>query len=72
MVSSAMVAAAIARGQEEARLKGWSEPVGSASYNARYGIYQVRFFSQATTMVPEGSAFGGSISTGRTVPISAS
>ncbi|WP_080888657.1 PepSY-associated TM helix domain-containing protein [Nitrospira japonica] len=37
-------AAAIARGQEEARLKGWTEPVGSISYNARYGIYQVRFF----------------------------
>ncbi|SLM50102.1 putative iron-regulated membrane protein [Nitrospira japonica] len=37
-------AAAIANAQEEAQRKRWQEPVGAASYNARYGIYQVRFF----------------------------
>jgi uncharacterized iron-regulated membrane protein len=34
----------IAKGEEEAQGKGWQEPVGDVSYNARYGIYQVRFF----------------------------
>ncbi len=34
----------IAKGRREAQVKGWSEPVGSAFYNARYGIYGVRFF----------------------------
>lgn len=37
-------AAIIAQAVEAAQRKGWQEPVGSASYNARFGIYQVRFF----------------------------
>lgn len=34
----------IAKAQAETRRLGWPEPVGGASYNARYGIYTVRFF----------------------------
>lgn len=34
----------IAKAVEEAHRKGWPEPLGSAFYNARYGIYGVRFF----------------------------
>lgn len=37
-------ATVIAQGEQEARRKNWHEPVGGASYNARYGIYQIRFF----------------------------
>lgn len=37
-------ATVIAQAEQEAKQKGWPEPVGSAGYNARYGIYQVRFF----------------------------
>jgi len=34
----------IAMAQQEAQRKGWREPAGSATYNARYGLYSVRFF----------------------------
>lgn len=34
----------IANAEQEAKRKVWQEPVGGVSYNARYGIYQVRFF----------------------------
>ncbi|BCA56549.1 conserved membrane protein of unknown function [Nitrospira sp. KM1] len=34
----------ITKAEREAKQKGWREPIGGVSYNARYGIYQVRFF----------------------------
>lgn len=34
----------VTQAQQEAMRKGWPEPVGGATYNARYGIYGVRFF----------------------------
>jgi uncharacterized iron-regulated membrane protein len=34
----------VTQAQQEAIRKGWPEPVGGATYNARYGIYAVRFF----------------------------
>lgn len=30
--------------QTEGRRRGWAEPVGALSYNARFGIYSARFF----------------------------
>ncbi|MCP3404391.1 PepSY domain-containing protein [Bradyrhizobium sp. CCGB01] len=34
----------IERANEEGKRRGWPEPVGAISYQARYGIYQPRFF----------------------------
>lgn len=34
----------IARAQDEARLRGWPEPVGSVFYAQHFGIYGVQFF----------------------------
>lgn len=43
-------AAVIAEAQREAQRRGWTEPAGGASYNPRYGIYQVRFFQPGDDM----------------------
>ncbi len=34
----------LATAQSEAKIRGWIEPVGSAFYNQRFGIYAVQFY----------------------------